>query len=155
MVYYGWIVFFHVVSASAFVMTMIIMQLIVANVMKRIPDSPGKKDGINFIQKRWHPIVDIIIIVVGLTGLGIAILNFGMIIGHPLFVLKVSLGVLALSSAYCNHFYLRFVKRKLIVSGEETEKLHKIKKIMPVLDKVALICGVITAFLGWYINHVG
>ena len=151
---YGWIVLFHVASASAFVMTMIIMQLIVANVMKRIPDCPGKKDGIHFIQHRWHPVVDTIIVVVGITGLGLTILNFQMIVGIPLLILKIIIGVIALTSAYCNHFYFRRKKRKLTISGEHPEKLKEINTIMSILDKVALIGGALAAFMGWHINHV-
>ena len=152
--YYGWIVFAHAVSAAAFVMTMIIMQLVVANVMNRIPDSPGKKDGISFIQKRWHPVVDAIIIIVGLTAIGIAILNFGMIISNPIFIVKIVIGIIALGAAYSNHFYLRYMKRELAASGRDPERLKKISRLMPVLDKVALIGGVVTALIGWYINHV-
>ncbi len=152
--YYGWIVFAHAVSAAAFVMTMIIMQLVVANVMKRIPDSPGKKDGISFIQKRWHPVVDIIIIVLGLTAIGIALLNFDMIISSTIFLTKIIIGLVALGAAYCNHFYFRYVKRELAASGRNPDRLKKIGRLMPVLDKVALIGGVVTALIGWYINHV-
>ncbi len=152
--YYGWIVFAHAVSAAAFVMTMLIMQLVVANVMKRIPDSPGKKEGVSFIQKRWHPVVDAIIILVGLSAIGIALLNFNMIISSSIFMIKIIIGIIALGAAYCNHFYLRYKKRKLAASGRNPERLKKIGRLMPVLDKVALIAGVVTALIGWYINHV-
>tara|TARA_B100000315_G_scaffold43957_2_gene38928 strand:- start:1199 stop:1663 length:465 start_codon:yes stop_codon:yes gene_type:complete len=152
--YYGWIVFAHAITAAAFVMTMIIMQLVVANVMKRIPDSSGKKEGVSFIQKRWLPIVDAIIIVLGLTAIGIASLNFDMIISSSIFLTKIIIGIVALGAAYCNHFYLRYVKRELAASGRDPDRLKKIGRIMPVLDKVALIGGVITAVIGWYINHV-
>ncbi len=152
--YYGWIVFVHAVSVAAFVMTMIIMQLVVANVMKRIPDSPGKKDGISFIQKRWLPVVDTIIIIVGISALGLAIVNYEMIIGSAIFITKIIIGIIALGAAYCNHFYFRYAKRKLAASGKNPDRLKKISRIMPVFDKVALIGGVVTALIGWYINHV-
>jgi len=152
--YYGWIVFVHAVSAAAFVMTMIIMQLVVANVMKRIPDSSGKKEGVKFIQKSWHPIVDAIVILVGLSAIGIALLNFDMIISNSVFLTKIIIGIVALGAAFCNHFYLRYVKRELAASGRNPERLKKIGRIMSVLDKVALIGGVVAALIGWYINHV-
>jgi hypothetical protein len=152
--YYGWMVFFHVASASAFVMTMIIMQLVVANVMKRIPDGPGKKDGIHFIQNRWHPVVDTIIIIVGITGLGIVLLNFQMVVRLPFLILKITIGMISLTAAYCNHFYFRRKKNKLTISGEHPDQLFKIVKIMPILDKVALIGGALAAFMGWHLNHV-
>ena len=152
--YYGWIVFVHAITAPAFVMTMIIMQLVVSNIMKRIPDSPGKKDGINFIQKRWHPVVDTIIIVLGISAIGIALLNFDMIISSSTFLVKVIIGTTALGAAYSNHFYFRYAKRKLVKSGRNPERLKKIGRITPVFDKVALIGGAVTALIGWYINHV-
>lgn len=152
--YYGWIVFAHAASAAAFVMTMIIMQLVVANVMKRIPDSPGKKDAVSFIQKRWHPIVDAIIVILGLTAMGIAVLNSGMVISSSIFLTKIIIGIVALGAAYCNHFYFRYAKRKLAASGKNPDRLKMISRIMPVLDKVALIGGAITALIGLYINHV-
>ena len=40
----GWIYFLHVIVAAAFVMTMIIMQLVVSRVMRYIPASQGKKE---------------------------------------------------------------------------------------------------------------
>ena len=152
--YYGWIVFVHAITAPAFVMTMIIMQLVVSNIMKRIPDSPGKKDGTNFIQKRWHPVVDTIIIVLGISAIGIALLNFDMIISSSTFLVKVIIGTTALGAAYSNHFYFRYAKRKLAKSGRNPERLKKIGRITPVFDKVALIGGAVTALIGWYINHV-
>ena len=135
-------------------MTMVIMQLVVSNIMKRIPDSPGKKDGVNFIQKRWHPVVDTIIIVLGLSAIGIALLNYSMIISSPIFLVKVTIGTIALGAAYSNHFYFRYAKRKLARSGKNPERLKKMGKITPVFDKVALIGGAVTALIGWYINHV-
>lgn len=152
--YYSFIVVIHIIAASAFVMTLIIMQLVVSNVMKRIPDSQGKQEGVNFIQKRWIPIVEIIIVIVGISALGIAIINYEMILNNKLFIIKIIFGIIALSSAYINHFYLKYAKKRLLLSGENKPKLIKITKIMPILNKVALIGASITALFGWYLNHI-
>ena len=154
MEYYRWIVFIHIIAASAFVMTVIIMQLVVANVMKRIPDSSGKQDGARFIQKKWLPVVDIIIILVGIAGLGLVALNYNMILSRPLFLVKIVIGAITLSAAYINHFYLRSLKKRLASSGKESERLKRVGRIVLILNKVILIGAPVTALLGWYANHV-
>ncbi len=151
---YGWILFTHIASASAFVMTMLIMQLVVANVMKKIPDSAGKKEGVRFIQTRWHPVVDGIIVAVGITAVLLAIDDWSMIRGSIILHAKVAIGFIALTSAYANHFCFRYWKRNLAASGKNPDLLKRLGKITAVLDKTALIGGIITALLGWYYGHV-
>ena len=153
--FYGWILFFHVFSASVFAMTMVIMQLVVANVMKRIPDGPGKKDGVFFIQKRWHPVVDGIIVVVGGTALLLFLFNWRMIFSSPLLETKVVAGAFSLCAAYANHFYFRYVKRSLAATQADPKRLQKLNRTTAVLDKVALTGGIIAVLLGWYWGHVG
>ena len=150
----GWILFFHVFSASAFAMTMIIMQLVVANVMRRIPDGPGKTEGILFIQRCWHPVVDIIIVIVGATALLLLLFNGSMIFSSFFLQAKVAIGAISLSAAYANHFYFRYAKRALVATQADPERLQKLNRTTAILDKVALMGGIVAALSGWYWGHV-
>ncbi|MBI5184620.1 MAG: hypothetical protein HZA01_02700 [Nitrospinae bacterium] len=151
--YHGYTLIIHIASASAFAMAMIIMQLVVANVMKRIPDSPGKKDASLFIQKKWHPVVDGIIIAVGASAAVLAASSWGVIQSSPILSAKAAFGSAALCSAYANHFVFRYWKRGLSASGKNPGLLKKLGKTTAVLDKTALVCGVITVCLGWHWGH--
>ena len=152
--YSGWLLLIHAASATAFVMIMIIMQLVVSNVMKRIPDSPGKKEAGQFLQKRFHPVVDLVIVIVGLSAGGLLYFFWPLVKVNIVLMIKITFGSTALTCAYLNHFVFRNMKRKLVASGQNPELLAKLKKITPVIEKVALVTGVITAFLGWYVTHV-
>ena len=154
MQFVGWIYFLHVIVAAAFVMTTIIMQLVVARVMRSIPASPGKTEAVDFLQKRWLPIVDLIIILVGVSGLGLAYFYRVEVQSNSLLQMKIGTGTIALAAAYLNHFYFRYKKRRLAASGHNQELLAKVSRLMRVLDKVALIGGALTALLGFYIVHV-
>ena len=154
MQFVGWIYFLHVTVAAAFVMTMIIMQLVVSRVMRYIPASPGKKEAVDFLQKRWLPIVDLIIILVGVSGLGLAYFFWVHVQSNSLLQIKIGTATIALAAAYLNHFYFRYKKRRLAASGHNPELLAKVGRLMGVLDKVALIGGALTALLGFYIVHV-
>ena len=154
MQFVGWIYFLHVTVAAAFVMTMIIMQLVVARVMRYIPASPGKMEAVDFLQKRWLPIVDLIIILVGVSGLGLAYFFWVQVQSNSLLQIKIGTATIALAAAYLNHFYFRYKKRRLSASGHNPELLAKVGRLMGVLDKVALIGGALTALLGFYIVHV-
>ena len=151
---YPYIVAVHVITASAFVMTMIIMQLVVTNMMKRIPSSDGKQQASTFVQTRWIPIVDIVIIIVGVTAILIAIHNWDMIINSTILIIKIIFAILALSAAYSNHFIFRYLKKSLTNTKKNPNLLKMISSTMPIFNKVALICGGIAALLGWAFNHV-
>lgn len=146
--YYNIFVFIHVISASAFVMNMIIMQLVFSNAMKRFPDSEDKKKATAFIHKKWHPIVDIIIILVGLSAALMAISAWERIASNHILLTKLATGSIALLSAYISHFILKPIRDKR--SGNERKK---IARIMQILSKAALIFGTLTALLGWFFNH--
>ncbi|MDH4129027.1 MAG: hypothetical protein OEV44_09755 [Spirochaetota bacterium] len=152
--YYKYFVLVHIITASAFVMTMIIMQLVVTNMMKRIPSSDGKQAASTFVQTRWIPIVDIIIVLVGVTAVFIAIINWEMIIHSTMLIVKIIFGVLALSAAYSNHFIFRYLKKYLSRTNNNPGLLNKINYLMPILNKVALICGAIAVILGFIRNHI-
>lgn len=135
-------------------MTLIIMQLVVANMMKRIPNSEGKQNASLFLQFNWIPIVDIIIIIVGITAGFIAYINWNVIIHTPILIVKITFALIALSAAYSSHFIFRYLKKSLLKSNSNPNLLKKVNYIVPILNKVALICGVIAAVLGWVRNHV-
>ena len=152
--YYPYFVTIHVITASAFVMTMIIMQLVVTNMMKRISNGDEKQAASTFVQTRWIPIVDVIIVIVGVTAVFIAIINWDMIIHRTLLIIKIIFAILALLAAYSNHFIFRYLKKSLSSTNNNQGLLKKINFIMPILNKVALICGVIAALIGWIFNHL-
>ncbi|MFQ5561440.1 MAG: hypothetical protein ACE5FU_12780, partial [Nitrospinota bacterium] len=56
--YYPVFVFVHIVTGAMYVVTMIIMQLVVGNMMKRVSPGEGKDAAVQFLRARWHPIVD-------------------------------------------------------------------------------------------------
>ncbi len=151
---YQLVVFFHVIFVSAFVMTVLIMQLVVTNAMKRIPDSPSKKEASLFIQKKWVPVVDFIIIMVGITGVILFILGYQKVMSSPILQIKIILAVIVLTGAYLNHFILRTIKRKLASTGDQPERLKSISKVMMITEKMVLILAPIIAILGWYFNHI-
>lgn len=151
----GLVVGIHVLTAFAFVFTTVYMQLLMAKVMKRIPDGPGKQDAAAFIQNRFHPIVDSILLVLGFTALYLGIQNWDRIIEETLLQIKILFGLGSLASAYSVHFYLRFKKRRLAKSGENPDRLSRLTRRISILEKVAMKAGIVTLLFGIYINHVG
>lgn len=150
----GWVYFIHVLSATAFVTTMIIMQLVVARVMRYIPASPGKNEAANFLQKRWLPVVDLIIIAVGASGLGLAYFFWALVLNSWLLQVKILAALATLTAACLNHFYFRYKKRRLAASGGSQERIASLGRLTSVLDKIALVVGGVTVLLGVYIVHV-
>jgi len=64
--------------------------------------------------------------------------------------IKLGTATIALAAAYLNHFYFRYKKRRLAVSGHNPELLAKVSRLMGVLDKAALIGGALTALLDFH-----
>ena len=153
--YYPWLVFFHVIMAAAFMMNLIFMQLVFEGAMRHFSAGTEKKAAAAFMQRYWHPIVDIIIVIVGITGLILGVINFEQIITTPRMFIKVGLGGIALGCAYANHFVFRGWKRRLAARPERSALLDKLQKISKILARIALITGVVAALFGWYINYFG
>ncbi len=151
--WYSWVVFFHIITASAFVFVMLMMQILVSNIMKRIPESPGKESGKSLIKDYLHPVVDAVILIVGITGVILVIATWPLAVKNFHLTLKIAFAVISLGAAYTGHFILRPLKKKWTKQGNRTA-LEKAARISPFIDRTALIAGVITALLGWSLNHL-
>lgn len=151
---YKIIVGLHVITAFAFVYTTVYMQLLMSRVMKRFPDGPGKQEAAALIQKKVHPIVDSVIIVLAGTALYLASRNGNRILHDPVFTVKVLFGVLSLGSAFSVHFFFRYAKRALVASGAGPERLLPLNKRIRILEMIAMKAGVVALLLGVYANHV-
>ena len=153
--YYPWLVYFHVLTASVYFMNLIFMQLIFDNAMKKISNGPEKKEAGAFVQKNWLPIQDVLIVILGATGLLLFFINYKMIFGSGLLIAKVAAGTVSLCCAYANHFVFRAIKRRLSAKSGTAEKLQKIQKISRLSGRTALWTGTFTVLIGWYVNYFG
>jgi uncharacterized membrane protein len=144
----------HVLTAFAFVYTTVYMQVLMARVMKRIPDGPDKQEAAGFIQTRFHPIVDGIILVLGFTIVYLAIQNWDRILQDHLLQVKLLFGLASLGSAFSVHFYIRYQKRSLARSGKDPDRLSRLTRRTRILEKVAMKTGILALFLGIYMNHI-
>ena len=148
----GTMVFLHVLFGVVLAMTLIIMQLVINPALANIPAGADKQNFAAVVQKRWHPVVDIAIIVLTLTALFFLHARWAEIIASSILPIKAITGIIALSCANLLHFYYRGKKRKLKAAGE-TEKLAKATALTTKLEKVALIFGATTFLLALFYNH--
>ncbi len=150
--HYRLIVFFHIAAADIFAFTLVVMQYAVSPAMAKIPQSQEKDAAVKFLHSRWHPVVDMAIIVLSLTGFLILLLRWRII--GTVFTLhwKTSFGFATLLCAGLLHFYFRGYKARLKASGQ-TERLKKINRITGYMEKTALITGVLAYLAGISFNH--
>ena len=142
----------HVISASLLVLTMVIMQLVVGPALAKVSAEERVKAQ-EVIQRRWHPIVDGVIILLTITAFALAYWRFLQIGQDTLLHYKISFGIITLLCANTVHFYIRGKKRELKKSGDD-ERLAAFTKFGTILEKTALICGGITYILGMIFNHL-
>ncbi|MDH5542922.1 MAG: hypothetical protein OEY64_08160 [Nitrospinota bacterium] len=145
-------IFVHVLSGIILAMTLIIMQLVVNPALSKIPAGNEKMQAAAVIQGRWHPIVDVSIILLTLTAVFFFAVRWEEIVASPLLHLKITCGIITLAAANLLHFYFRGVKKKLKSKGE-TEKLAKVNALTAKLEKTALIFGAITFVCALLYNH--
>ncbi|MBI5179332.1 MAG: hypothetical protein HZA04_08775 [Nitrospinae bacterium] len=146
------VIFFHVIAATMFAMTLIIMQLVVSPALAKIPGGPEKEAASAVIQNRWHPIVDTVIIILDITGLILLLTRWHLIGTNIILHVKVTFGIIALLCANLLHFYYRGYKRKLKAQGN-VERLAAINRLTEILEKTALITGVLAFISGITFNH--
>lgn len=153
MAWYSWILFLHIIAASGFVFTMILMQLFVSRLMKKIPESEGKSEAKKLIQTRLHPIVDAVILTVGITGALLVWITWPMALNSGELIFKIAFALISLTAAYTGHFVLRPLKKKWTRENNHGA-LQMAARISPIIDRTALIAGAIAALAGWAFNHL-
>jgi len=150
---YGIVVVIHLMAASTLVMTLVIMQLVVSVALSKITNQEDKQNAMAVIQTRWHPVVDIAIILLTLTGPYLLMINWSLI-GTDLYLhVKVAFGLATLIIANLLHFYFRGKKRRLKANGE-MERLQKMSKLTGRLERIALYVGVVAFLMGITYNHL-
>jgi len=145
-------VFAHVISGTILVMTLVIMQLVIGPAMARLTNGDEKKSAVSVIQRRWHPVVDAVIIVQSVTALYFLVTRWQIIGTTPILHFKVTFGIIALVCANALHFYYRGFKRRLSATGQK-ERLARINKLTRYMEKVVLVTGVSAFLLGVIFNH--
>jgi len=149
---YGLIVFIHIICASILTLTLIIMQLVIAPALEQLPAGEQKQAVVSVIQGRWHPVVDVVILLLTLTGLYLLVVQWRLIGTTPILHIKVTFGIITLVCVNALHFYFRGFKRKLKAEGK-FERLKEITRLTRLLEKTALIFGPLTFLLGVFFNH--
>jgi len=142
----------HIVCGAALFMTTIIMQLVMTNVMKRVPMSDGKMAAQNFIKTRWKPVVNGVIIVMTLSAFYLLSTRWYMISVTPLLHAKIFFGGLTLLLANLLHFYWPGKKRRLEKRGE-TAAVIRLSARTAIYEKVVLVGAATTFLLGVIFNH--
>lgn len=146
-------VFAHVIAGIILVMTLVIMQLVVGPAIARLPNGEDKKSVLSVIQSRWHPVVDIVIIIQSITALYFLVTRWRVIGASPILHFKVTFGIIALVCANALHFYYRGFKRKLSATNQK-ERLASVSKLTRYMEKVVLVTGGAAFLLGVTFNHL-
>jgi hypothetical protein len=149
---YGLVVFIHVICASALTLTLIIMQLVIGPALEQLPDGEQKQAVTSVIQGRWHPVVDVVILLLTLTALYLLVAQWRLIGTTPILHIKVTFGIITLVCVNGLHFYFRGFKRKLKAEGK-IERLKDITRLTRLMEKTALIFGPLTFLVGVLFNH--
>lgn len=151
--FYGIVLLLHILGGTIFVMTLIIMQIVVAPAMGKVPAGEGKAAAQGVIQKRWVPVIDTVIIIQSVTAPIILIERWDMIAASPLLHVKITFGVIALVLANLLHFYWRGKKQKLKREGK-TEEFKKLNRLTMFLEKATLVCAAAAFVLAVSFNHL-
>ncbi len=146
------IVVTHIVCGAVLFMTAIIMQLVTGPALSRTDDGEGKRSAQEYIQKRWMPFVDGVIILLTLTALYLIATRMEMIGASLLLTVKVTLGATVLTLANLMHFYWRNKKRSLKESGDD-DAFKNLSKQTAIYEKMILTLAPLTFLLGVIFNH--
>ena len=149
---YAVAVFAHIIGGTILVMTLVIMQLVVGPAASNIVDVENKKSVMAAIQRRWHPVVDVAIVVQSVTALYFMVTQWEWVASSTILHVKATTGIITLSIASALHFYFRGKKQRLKAAGEK-EKLSRANKLTQVMEKVALVFGAATFLLALFLNH--
>ena len=149
---YSVAVFAHIIGGTILVMSLVIMQLVVGPAASKITDVESKKNVMAAIQGRWHPVVDVAIVVQSVTAIFFMVTQWEWIAGSTILHVKVTTGIITLSIANALHFYFRGKKQRLKAAGD-MDKLLRANKLTQVMEKIALVAGAITFLLALFLNH--
>jgi len=142
-----------VLGGTILVMTLVLMQLVVAPAMSKISNGEEKQLAAGVIQGRWHPVVDAAIIVQSLTAVYLMVTRWELIGQEHILHVKVTFGITALVMANLLHFYYRGKKRRLKTAGE-MERLAVLSKRTATMEKVTLVTAAVTWLLAVTFNHL-
>ncbi len=143
----------HIIGGAMLAMTLVIMQLVILPGIGKISEAKEKKVMVSMIQGRWHPVIDVVIIIMILSGIYLLITRWSMIGASHWLHVKVSFGFFALASAASLHFYFKQLKKKLAANGE-TERLKKIQRRTLIIEKITLVSAAITFLMGIFFSHL-
>ncbi len=149
------VVFVHILAGSFFAVNLIVMQIVVTGIMRRLPGGPVKKEIDDFLEVHWRPVLGVVVPLIWLTAGYLFFTRMSLFFGHPLYLAKSITGLYALSAVSFNHFYYRHKKRRLRFSKdpEDQKRFEKMKGFSHLLERSILFAAVTTAVLAVYAHH--
>ncbi len=144
----------HIVASSLFTMNVLIMQIVVARILQRIPAGDLRRKINSHLDVTWRRWMGVIILVLALTAFFLLYTRWEMIWNSPYYFWKALTGTFTITLALSNHFVFRYWKKKRMLAAGEDERVKKgYQRTSRWIEKATLAGALLTYVMAILFHH--